>query len=97
MSFYACFMLQNRPMPEKFVIQSRLSFMAATFSPTSRWGRGAAVGGGGKATKQNKSLLTVKTRHFIHRLSASQTSEHLLPEVKDVGFCVQIIISVIKF
>ncbi len=42
------------------------------------------AGGGGKATKQCNSLFTVKTWLFIHLLAAS---EHFLPELKDVEFC----------
>jgi hypothetical protein len=62
------------------------SLTAATFSPTSRWGGWGAVGGGGKAAKQGKSPFAAKIRPFICRLSASQTSEHFLPEIKDVAF-----------
>ncbi len=65
-------------------------------------GEATAAGGGGKATiatapppqdlcdthsKQGESPLTAKMRPFIRRLSASQTSEHFLPEIKDVAFC----------
>jgi hypothetical protein len=45
------------------------------------------VGGGGKAAKQRKGPFTAKNRPFIRRLSASQTSELFLPELKDVAFC----------
>jgi hypothetical protein len=62
------------------------SLTVAAFSPTSRWGGWVAVGGGGKATKEDKSPFTVKIRPFICRLSASQTSELFLPEIKDVAY-----------
>jgi hypothetical protein len=44
--------------------------------------------GGGycSSTKQNKNLRK-KCGMFIHQLSASQTSEHIIPEVKVVTFC----------
>jgi hypothetical protein len=51
------------------------SLTAAAFSPTSRWGGRVAVGGGGKAAKQDKSPLTAKMRPLIRQLSASQASE----------------------
>jgi hypothetical protein len=38
------------------------------------------------STKQNK-YSRQKWGMFIHLLSASQTSEHFLPEVKVVAFC----------
>ncbi len=63
------------------------SLTAVAFSPTSRWEGGlGGSGGGGKAAKQGESPFTAKMRPFICRLSASQTSEHFLPETKDVGF-----------
>jgi hypothetical protein len=62
------------------------SLMAAAFSPTSRWGGWVAMGGGGKAAKQGENPFTAKTRPFICRLPALQTSEHFLPFTKDVGF-----------
>jgi hypothetical protein len=46
-----------------------------------------AVGGGGKAAKQGKSPFTAKIQPFIRRLSASQTSELFMPEIKEVAFC----------
>jgi hypothetical protein len=45
----------------------------------------------GKAVKQGESPFMVKMRPFIRRLSASQTSEHFLPEVKDGAFCMKIL------
>ncbi len=72
------------------------SLTAATFSPTSRWGGWVAVGGGGKAAKQGKSLFTAKIQPFIRRLSASKISEHFLPEIKDVAFCMWMLKSVNK-
>ncbi len=59
---------------------------APAFSPTFRWGGWVAVGGGGKAAKQGENPFTAKMRPFICRLSASQASEHFLPETKVVGF-----------
>jgi hypothetical protein len=47
-----------------------------------------AVGGGGEAAKQGESPFSAKMRPFIRRLLASQTSEHLLPKIKDVAFCI---------
>jgi hypothetical protein len=56
------------------------------FRPHPGGGGWVAVGGGGKAAIQGKSPFTAKIRPFICRLSASQTSEHFLPEIKNVGF-----------
>jgi hypothetical protein len=41
-------------------------------------------------SKQGESPFTAKIWPFIRRLSASQTSEHFLPEIKDVAFCMKI-------
>jgi hypothetical protein len=41
---------------------------------------------GGIAAKQVKNPFTAKTRPFICRLPALQTSEHFLPFTKDVLF-----------
>jgi hypothetical protein len=58
-------------------------------------GRGeGAVRGGGKAAKQSECPFTAKVRPFIQRLSISQTSEHFLPEVRNVAFCILILKSV---
>jgi hypothetical protein len=53
-----------------------------------------AVGGGGKAAKQSECPFTAKVQPFIQRLSISQTSEHFLPEVRNVAFCILILKSV---
>jgi hypothetical protein len=37
-------------------------------------------------SNQDKSPFAAKMRSFIRRLSASQTSEHFLPEIKYVAF-----------
>ncbi len=50
-------------------------------------GGGGGSGGWGEAAKQGKSPFTAKIQPFIRRLSASQTSEFFLPEIKDVAFC----------
>jgi hypothetical protein len=57
---------------------------------------GGSGGWGGEAAKQGKSLFMAKIRRFICRLSASQISEHFLPEIKDVAFCKQMLKSVLK-
>ncbi len=73
------------------------------YSKRNYCGGATAAGGGGKATiatycsphqdlcdthsKQGESPLTAKLQPFICRLSASHTSEHFLPEIKDVAFC----------
>jgi hypothetical protein len=72
--------------PKKGYWMSIPSLTAAAFSPASRWGGWVAMGGGGKAAKQGKNPFTAKTRSFICRLPALQTSEHFLPFTKDVGF-----------
>jgi hypothetical protein len=43
---------------------------------------------GGRHAKQGECLSTTKTWPFIWRLSASQSSEHFLPELKDVAVCI---------
>ncbi len=55
------------------------------FCPHPGGGLGGSRGWG-KAAKQGKNPFTAKTRPFICRLPASQTSEHFLPFTKDVGF-----------
>jgi hypothetical protein len=74
--------LRTGTSPKKGYLMRIPSLMAAAFLPTCRWGGWVAVGvgGGGEAAKQGKSLFTEKTRPFIRRLSASQTSEHFLPK-----------------
>ncbi len=81
------FCLRTGQIPKKGNLMYIPSLVATTFSPTSRWGGQVAVGGGWKAAKQGKSPFTAKIRLFIRLLSASQTSEHFLPEIKDVAFC----------
>jgi hypothetical protein len=60
--------------------------MAAAFSPTSGWGGWVAVGVGGKAAEQGESEFMATMWPLICRLSASQTTEHFLPKIKDVEF-----------
>ena len=86
--------LRTGQSPKKGYLMYIPSLTAATFSPTSRWGGWVAVGGGGKAAKQSECPFTAKVRPFIQRLSISQTSEHFLPEVRNVAFCILIIKSV---
>jgi hypothetical protein len=61
------------------------------FCPLPSGEAGQERGAGGKplyvSTKQGKNLFTAKTQPFIGQLSASQTSEHFLTEVKVVAFC----------
>jgi hypothetical protein len=71
--------LKTGQSPKKSYWMSIPSLTAAAFSPTSRWGGRVAVGGGGKAAKKDKNPFTAKTRLFIFRLPALQTSEHFLP------------------
>ncbi len=60
-----------------------------------RVARATAAGGGGKAVIATAppphqdlcSLFMAKMWSFIRRFSASQTSEHFLPQIKDVAFC----------
>jgi hypothetical protein len=72
--------LKTGQSPKKSYWMSIPSLTAAAFSPTSRWGVGWQWGAGGKP------LDRAKTRPFICRLPALQTSEHFLPFTKDVGF-----------
>jgi hypothetical protein len=46
------------------------------------------VEGGGDAAVQNRAeLISAKLQQFTHQLLVSQTFEHFLSELKDVGFC----------
>jgi hypothetical protein len=56
-----------------------------------------SVGGGGRwdrPAQQSECPFTAKVRPFIQRLLTSQTSEHFLPEVRNVAFCILILKSV---
>ncbi len=44
-----------------------------------------------RPARQSECPFTAKMCPFIHRLSVSQTSEHFLPEVKNVAFCIWIL------
>jgi hypothetical protein len=80
----------NRPMPEKCGITVNSIFPGCfIFAHIQVVGQGRSGGRRETAvsTKQGKNLFTAKLRLFICCLSASQTSEHFLPEVKDVAFC----------
>jgi hypothetical protein len=48
--------LRTGQSPKKGHLMYIPSLTAATFSPTSRWWGWVAVGGGGKAAKQGKSI-----------------------------------------
>ncbi len=78
--------LRTGQSPKKSYQMCIPSLTATAFLPTSRWGGWVAEGGEGKAAKQGESLFTAKMRPFICPLSASRTSEHFLPETKDVAF-----------
>jgi hypothetical protein len=68
------------------------SLTVATFSPTCGWGGGGEWEQGvGGSRCIFETPLTAKTRLFIPGLSASQTSEQFLSELKDVAFCIYII------
>ncbi len=73
-------------MPEKWGLTVyAISHRRSIFAHIQVGGLGGS-GGWGEAAKQGESLFTAKMRPFIRRLSASQISEHFLPEIKDVAF-----------
>jgi hypothetical protein len=85
-SSYAFFMPQNKPKSQKWLLNVyTISHGPGIFAHIQVGGLGGS-GGGGKAAKEGKSLFMTKLRPFICRLSASQTSEQFLPEIKDLGF-----------
>jgi hypothetical protein len=61
------------------------------FCPHPGGGVGWQWGGGGKAAKQGEIPFTAKMQLFIRHLSASQTSEHFLPWIKDVAIWMKIL------
>jgi hypothetical protein len=90
--FYACFMAQNRPMPEKCVLTVYSSSQGGFIFAHFHVGGQGQSGGWGESRcmyLQNRAKICSqqKTQPFIGQLSASQTSEHFLPEVKVVAFC----------
>ncbi len=79
-------MPQNKPKSQKRLLNVyTISHGPGIFAHIQVGGLGGS-GGGGKAAKQGESPFTAKMRPFICRLSASQTFEHFLLEIKDVGF-----------
>jgi hypothetical protein len=81
------FCLRTGRSPKKGYFKYISSLTAATFSPKSRWGGWVAVGGGwGESLQTGQKSVQGKIRPFIRRLSASQTSEHFLSEIKDVAY-----------
>jgi hypothetical protein len=69
MLFYACFMPQNRPMPEKMWAKSVFHLSLPLHFAHIQVGVRAGVGSGGKSTvstKQGKNLFTAKMRLFIY-------------------------------
>ncbi len=77
--------LKQAKVLKKLLDEYPISHGSSIFTHIQVGGLGGS-GGGGKAAKQGKNPFTAKTRPFICRLPALQTSEHFLPFTKEVGF-----------
>jgi hypothetical protein len=77
-SIYACYASEQAKVIKRSLYVYTITHGCHIFAHI-QVGGWVAVGGGGKAAEQGKSLFMAKIRPFICRLSASQSSEHFLP------------------
>ncbi len=76
-----------------------VAFTAPIFAGFCVYHTDLSGGGGGRwdrPAQQSDCPFTAKVQPFIWQLTAAQTSERFLPEVKNVAFCILILKSVSK-